>query len=78
MLISCSEELATVLPGAEPELDAGREAVRLEGQGVLDVALRAERGGRGGRLAGRSGVARQAQAACLQEAGLARASGTAG
>lgn len=78
VLIRCTEELAAVLPGAEPQLDAGWEAVRLEGQGVLDVALGVERGGQGRRLAGRSGVARQALAARLQETSLAQTPGPAG
>lgn len=78
MLVGRAEQLPTTLPGAEPQLYPGGEAVRLEGQSVLDVALGSKRCRQGGGLTRWAREARQTLTVGLQEAGLAQASGPTG
>ena len=73
MLVADSEQLAVDLPSAEPQLHLGRIFIRLEGQGVFNVALRLERGRYGGRHASGPCPAGVALASCLDEASHAGA-----
>lgn len=73
VLVAYSEQFAVDLSSSESQLHLGGIFIRLEGQGVLNVTLRLERGWYGGRHAPRPGPSRVALASGLGEASHAGA-----